>query len=116
MNEFSDVFLEELLGILPDRDVKFSFEVAPGTNLISCSPYYMTPLELKELKAHLKELLDKGFNQPSVSPWGAPILFVKKQDETLRLCIDYRQVCHIPKNGLVGIMLVNQECSHLGFS
>ena len=52
----------------------------------------MAPLELKELKFQLQELLEKGFIQPSVSPWGAPVLFVKKKDGTLRLCIDYRQL------------------------
>ena len=56
---------------------------------ISRSPYKMAPTELKELKIQLQELLDKRFIQPSVSPWGAPILFVKKKDGTLRICIDY---------------------------
>ena len=52
----------------------------------------MVPLELKELKLQLQELLEKGFIRPSVSPWGAPVLFIKKKDGTLRLCIDYRQL------------------------
>ena len=52
----------------------------------------MTPFELKELKLQLQELLEKKFIRPSVSPWGAPVLFVKKKDGTLRLCIDYRQL------------------------
>ncbi len=59
---------------------------------ISITPYRMAPVELKELKVQLQELLDKGFIRPNVSPWGAPILFVKKNDGTLRLCIDYRQL------------------------
>ena len=54
-------------------------------------PYRMAPIELKELKVQLQELLDKGFVQPSVSSWGAPVLFVKKKDDTLRMCIDYQQ-------------------------
>ena len=52
----------------------------------------MAPMEIKELKLQLRELLEKGFIQPSVSPWGAPMLFVKKKDGTLHLCIDYRQL------------------------
>ncbi len=63
-----------------------------GTALISIAPYKMAPTELKELKVQLQELLDKGFIRPSVLPWGAPVLFVKKKDGTLWLCIDYRQL------------------------
>ena len=59
---------------------------------MSRAPYRMAPTELKALKSQLKELLDKGFIRPSVSPWGAPVLFVKKKDGTLRMCIDYRQI------------------------
>lgn len=55
-------------------------------------PYRMAPAELKELKVQLQELIDRGFIRPSVSPWGAPVLFVKKKDGTMRLCIDYRQL------------------------
>ena len=61
----------------------------PGVAPISIPPYRMALLELQELKKQLQELLDKGLIRPSVSPWGAPVLFVKKKDETLRLCIDY---------------------------
>lgn len=56
------------------------------------APYQIAPIELKELKTQLQELLDRGFIRPSVSPWGAPVLFVKKKDGTLSLCIDYRQL------------------------
>ena len=59
---------------------------------MSRAPYKMAPMELKELKCQLQELLNKGFIRPSVSPWGAPVLFVKKKDDTLRMCIDYRQI------------------------
>ena len=64
------------------------FDTAP----ISMPPYGMAPTELKELKEQLQELLDKGFIIPSISSWGAPVLFVKKKDGTLRLCIDYRKL------------------------
>ena len=83
---------QELPGLPPIREVEFSIEVIPGTTPISMAPYRMAPAELKELKTQLQELLDKGFIRPSVSPWGAPVLFVKKKDGSLRLCIDYRQL------------------------
>ena len=88
--EFSDVFLEKLPGLLPEREIEFCIDVVPGTDPISMPPYRMAPAELKELNEQLKELLDKGFIRPSTSPWGAPVLFVKKKDGSLRLCIDYR--------------------------
>jgi hypothetical protein len=88
--EYVDVFPDELPGIPPDRDIKFAIELQPGTAPISKRPYRMRPAELAELKKQLQELLDKGFIRPSTSPWGCPALFVKKKDECLRLCIDYR--------------------------
>ena len=87
-----DVFPKDLPGLPPEREVEFTINVAPGTTPISKAPYRMTPLELKELKIQLQELLDKGFIRPSVSPWGAPVLFVKKKDGSMRLCIDYREL------------------------
>ncbi|KAA3484506.1 DNA/RNA polymerases superfamily protein [Gossypium australe] len=66
--------------------------LAPGTAPISIAPYRMAPNELKELKAQLQELMDKGFARPSYSPWGAPVLFAKKKDGSMRLCIDYWQL------------------------
>ena len=72
--------------------MEFTIELLPGTNPISLTPYRMAPAELRELKVQLQELVDKGFIQPSTSPWGAPVLFVRKKDRTLRLCIDYQQL------------------------
>ena len=92
IREFPDVFPEELPGVPPEREVDLSIEIVQGTTSISRTPYRMAPTELKELKTQLHELLDKGFIRPSVSPWGAPVLFVKKKDDTLRMCIDYRQI------------------------
>ncbi|KAB2626227.1 S ribonuclease [Pyrus ussuriensis x Pyrus communis] len=92
VRHFPDVFPEDLPGLPPDRDVEFTIELLPGTNPISLTPYRMAPAELRELKVQLQELVDKGFIQPSTSPWGAPVLFVRKKDGTLRLCIDYRQL------------------------
>jgi hypothetical protein len=88
--EYADVFPDELLGMPPDRDIEFVIELQPGTTPISKRPYRMPPAELAELKKQLQELLDKGFICPSTSPWGCLALFVKKKDESLRLCIDYR--------------------------
>ncbi|KAG8480712.1 hypothetical protein CXB51_025402 [Gossypium anomalum] len=90
--EYSHVFPEELPGLPPVREVEFGIELVPGTTPISMAPYRMAPTELKELKTQLKELTDRGFARPSFSPWGAPVLFVKKKDGTLRMCIDYRQL------------------------
>ncbi|OMP06578.1 reverse transcriptase [Corchorus capsularis] len=92
VNEFPDIFPEELPGLPPEREFDFTIDLHPGTDPISITPYRMAPTELKELKTQLQELLDKGFIRPSVSPWGAPVLFVKKKDRSLRLCIDYRQL------------------------
>jgi hypothetical protein len=88
--EYPDVFPDDLPGMPPDRDVEFAIELQPGTAPISRRPYRMPPNELAELKKQLQELLDKGYIRPSKSPWGCPALFVKKKDESLRLCVDYR--------------------------
>ncbi|KAL5828810.1 hypothetical protein ACOSQ3_018278 [Xanthoceras sorbifolium] len=90
--DFQDVFPEELPELPPEREVEFVIDVIPGTIPVSIPPYRMAPAELKELKIQLQELLEKGFIRPSVSPWGAPVLFVKKKDGSMRLCIDYRQL------------------------
>ena len=74
------------------REIDFGIDVFLDTHPISIPPYRMAPIELKELKEQLKDLLDKGFIRPSVSPWGAPVLFVRKKDSSLRMCIDYRQL------------------------
>ncbi|KAL0305050.1 UNVERIFIED_CONTAM: Transposon Ty3-I Gag-Pol polyprotein [Sesamum calycinum] len=95
VREFPDVFPEELPGLPPYREVDFEIDTIPGAAPISITPYRMAPLELKELKKQLEELLDKGFIRPSISPWGAPVLFVKKKDGSMRLCIDYRQLNRI---------------------
>ena len=87
-----DVFPDELPRLPPQRVVDFGIELHPGTSPISMTPHRMTLIELQELRAQLQELLDKGFIKPSTSPWGALVLFAKKKDKTLRLCIDYRQL------------------------
>ena len=88
VSEFKDIFPEELPGLPPDREIEFTINLAPGTTPVSKAPYRMAPVEMKELATQLQELLDKGVIRPSVSPWGAPVLFVKKKDGT----IDYRDL------------------------
>ena len=92
VREFPDVFPDDIAGLPPEREVEFTIDLIPGIEPISIPPYRMAPAELRELKAQLEELLSKGFIRPSISPWGAPVLFVKKKDGSLRLCIDYRQL------------------------
>ena len=83
--EYEDVFPDELPGLPPLREVDFRIELHPGTSPISMTLHRMAPIELQELKVQIQELLGKGFIRPSTSPWGAPVLFAKKKDKTLRL-------------------------------
>ena len=92
VRDFLDVFPDDLPGLPPEREIDFPIDLVPITAPISLPPYRMTPTKLKDLKAQLQELVDGGFIRPSISPWGAPVLFVKKKDGTWRLCIDYRQL------------------------
>jgi hypothetical protein len=89
VNEFLDVFPEDLRGMPPDRDIEFVIELKPGTAPIYKTPFRMTTLELAELKDHIKKLLEIGFIHPTSSSWGAPVIFVPKKDGTQRLCVDY---------------------------
>ncbi|XP_069144372.1 uncharacterized protein [Solanum lycopersicum] len=89
---FLDVFPEKVPGVPPEREIEFTIDVLPDTKPISIPPYRMRPTELKELKEQLRDLLEKGFIRPSTSPWGAPILFVRKNNGSLWMCIDYRQL------------------------
>eukprot|EP00253_Pinus_taeda_P002934 PITA_02934 len=85
IREFTDVFPEEIPGLPPKRNIDFTIELVPGAAPVSREPYRMSVPELSELKMQLQELLDKNYIRPSVSPWGAPVLFVRKKDETLRM-------------------------------
>jgi hypothetical protein len=90
VNEFPDVFPEDLPGMPLDRDIEFVIELKPGIAPIYKTLFRMATLELAELKEHIKELLEKGFIRPTSSPWGAHMIFVPKKDGTQRLCMDYR--------------------------
>ncbi|GKA99130.1 putative reverse transcriptase domain-containing protein [Tanacetum coccineum] len=95
VNEFLDVFPEDLPGIPPKRQVEFRIDLIPGATPIAKTPYRLAPSQMKELISQLQELLDKGFIPPSSSPWGAPILFVKKKDGSMRMCIDYQELNNV---------------------
>ena len=89
MKEFSEVFPNDLTGIPPERIIKSGINLLPDINPISIPLYRMALIKLKEFKAQLKYLLDKGFIRPSISPCGVLVLSVKKKDWSLRMCVDY---------------------------
>ncbi|GKB18679.1 putative reverse transcriptase domain-containing protein [Tanacetum coccineum] len=88
--DFLEVFPEELPGLPLPRQVEFQIDLVPRAAPVACAPYRLAPSEMRELLVQLQELLEKGFIRPSSSPWGAPVLFVKKKDGSFRMCIDYR--------------------------
>nr|GFB67719.1 putative reverse transcriptase domain-containing protein [Tanacetum cinerariifolium] len=90
--DFPEVFPEDLPGLPPTRQVVFQIDLILGAALVAREPYRLAPSKMKELSEQLKELSDKGFIRPSSSPWGAPVLFVKKRDGSFRMCIDYREL------------------------
>ncbi|GJS25680.1 putative reverse transcriptase domain-containing protein [Tanacetum coccineum] len=92
VRDFPEVFPEDLPGLPPTRQVEFQIDLVPGAAPVARAPYRLAPSEMKELSEQLKELSDKGFIRPSSSPWGAPVLFVKKKDGSFRMCIDYREL------------------------
>jgi hypothetical protein len=98
VSEYLDVFPADITSLPPKREVEFSIDLIPGAEPVSVAPYRMSPLELKELKSQLEELIQKHFIRPSVSPSGAPVLLVKKKDGSMRLCIDYRQLNKVTIN------------------
>nr|GEY86069.1 putative reverse transcriptase domain-containing protein [Tanacetum cinerariifolium] len=92
VREFSEVFLEDLPGLPPARQVEFQINLVPGAAPVARAPFRLAPAEMQELSTQLQELFDKGFIRPSSSPWGAPVLFVKKKDDSFWMCIDYREL------------------------
>ncbi|GJS64665.1 putative reverse transcriptase domain-containing protein [Tanacetum coccineum] len=92
IQDFPEVFPEELPGLSPPRQVEFRIDLIPGAAPVARAPYRLAPSEMKELSKQLQELSEKGFIRPSSSPWGAPVLFVKKKDGSFRMCIDYREL------------------------
>jgi hypothetical protein len=116
--EFPDVFPEDLPGLPPERDVEFVIELKPGTAPVSRRSYRMPPNELAELKTQLQDLLEKGFIQPISSPWGCPAIFVKKKNQMLRMCVDYRPLNEVtiknkyPPPGLISYSINLSELEY----
>ncbi|GJV27749.1 putative reverse transcriptase domain-containing protein, partial [Tanacetum coccineum] len=98
VQDFPEVFPKELPGLSPTRQVEFQIDMMPGVAPVARTPYRLAPSEMKELSEKLQELSDKGFIRPSSSPWGAPVLFVKKKDGSFRMCIDYRELNKLTVN------------------
>ncbi|GKC05122.1 putative reverse transcriptase domain-containing protein [Tanacetum coccineum] len=94
VRDFPEVFPKDLPGLPPTRQVEFHIELIPGAAPVTRAPYRLAPAEIKELAKQLKELSDKGFIRPSSSPWGAPILFVKKKDGSFRMWLEKKLVPH----------------------
>ena len=92
VNEFTSVLPRRISKFAPDREVTFEIEGLPGTAPTSKAPYRMALTELKELQTQLQELLEKGFIRPNHSPWGAPVLIMKKKDCSTRMCVDYQEL------------------------
>jgi len=92
VREFEDVFPKEVPGLPPRREVELSIDLVPRVGPVSIAPYCMAPAELVELKKQIKALLEKQFIRPSVLPWGAHVLLVRKKDGSSRLCVTYSQL------------------------
>ncbi|GJX40914.1 putative reverse transcriptase domain-containing protein [Tanacetum coccineum] len=92
IRDYPEVFPDDLPGLLPPRQVEFKIELVPGASPVARTPYRLAPSEMKELADQFQELLEKGFIRPSSSPWGAPVLFVKKKDGSFWICINYREL------------------------
>ena len=112
VKEFPDVFPEELESLPPERAMEFKIDLVPGAAPVSKTPYRMAPAELKELKVQLQDLLERGFIIESDSPWGAPVLFVKKKDGSLRLCIDYRGLNELTIKNKYPLPLIDELFSY----
>jgi hypothetical protein len=125
IHEYPDVFLDDLSRLLPDRAIEFKIELQRGTTPVYKRMYPMAPNELAEMKTQLQDLLDKGYIQPSCSPWGCPVLVVKKKDQTMRMCVDYRPlnavtmknayVRRLPTTQLIGAHLFSKIVLQLGY-
>nr|GFC21217.1 putative reverse transcriptase domain-containing protein [Tanacetum cinerariifolium] len=92
IQDFPEIFPDDLSGLPPVREIEFRIDLIPGALPVVKSPYRLAPLEMSELSSQLKEHQEKGFIRPSHSPWGAPVLFVKKKESAMRMCIDYREL------------------------
>ncbi|GJX23717.1 putative reverse transcriptase domain-containing protein [Tanacetum coccineum] len=92
VRDFPEVFPKDLPGLPPIRQVEFQINLVLGVAPVARAPYRLAPSKMEELSTQLQELSDKGFIRPSSSPWGAPVLFAKKKDDSFRMCIDYHEL------------------------
>ncbi|GKB27334.1 putative reverse transcriptase domain-containing protein [Tanacetum coccineum] len=107
VRDFPEVFPEDFPSLPPTRQVEFQIDLVPGATPVARAPYRLAPSEMKELSEQLKELSDKGFIRPSFSPWGAPVLFVKKKDGSFRMCIDYRELNKLTVENCYPLPIIN---------
>ncbi|GJY69391.1 hypothetical protein Tco_0472373 [Tanacetum coccineum] len=107
VEEFPDVFPEDLPSLPPVRQVEFQIDLIPGAAPVARTPYRLAPSEMQELSNQLQELADRGFIRPSTSPWGAPVLFIKKKDRSLRMCIDYQELNKLTINNRYPLPVVD---------
>nr|GEX25741.1 putative reverse transcriptase domain-containing protein [Tanacetum cinerariifolium] len=107
LRDFVEVFSEDLSGLPPQRQVQFRIDLVPRATPVAKSPYRLAPSKMQELSAQLQELQDNGFIRPSHSLWGAPVLFVKKKDGALRMCIDYRELNKLTIKNLYPLPRIN---------
>jgi hypothetical protein len=91
LKDYEDAF-KEIPRLPPKRDIDFSINLMSGETLVNKTPYRMSTLELNELQMKLEEIMKKWYIHPSVSPWGSPVLFMKKKDGTLILCVNFKQL------------------------
>nr|GEZ43213.1 putative reverse transcriptase domain-containing protein [Tanacetum cinerariifolium] len=115
VREFLEVFPEDLLGLPPARQVKFQIDLVPGAALIARASYRLALAEMQELSTQLQELSDKGFIRPSSSPWGAPVLFVKKKDGSFWMCIDYCELNKLTSSGDISKTAFRTRYGHYEF-
>ena len=113
MHDFPNVFRDDLLGIPPNQQVEFRIDLIPRATPIAKSPYRIAPAKMQELSSQLRELLDKGFLRPNFSPRGAPVLFVKKKDGSIRMCIDYRELNNLTVKNRYPLPWIDDMFDHL---
>ena len=113
VREFVDVFPEEIPDMSPQRGIDFTTDLVSGTGPISKALYCMALKKMEELKSQLEELLDKGYIRPTVSPWDTPVLFVRKKDGNLRLCIDYRELNKVIVNNKYPLLRIDDLFNQL---
>ncbi|GKE18448.1 hypothetical protein Tco_1426025 [Tanacetum coccineum] len=113
VRDFPKVFPEDLTGIPPPRQVEFRIDLVPGATPVERAPYRLASSEMKELSKRLKELSDKGFIRPSFSPWGAPVLFVKKKDGSFRMCIECLELNKLTVKNRYPLLRINDLFNQL---